>query len=189
MADSLFVPMLFYILTQWDKLASWPARFLWFGLFILIKNELLSVRDSYHCYNIKLYLLDFSSLLIFLFAVQALTKPIAPYGYDPHFWYFLSSLWFLYAVWDIVMFNQESDMVYKRQLKVWAIYMAVASAMTAVCALLLGQIDNDLNSCTNKVIFLSAQIIPGTFILYAVGCWLATIRTKFISKSEETSIQ
>ena len=178
-ADLLFVPMLFYILTQWEKLPTWPARLLWFGLFILIKNELMSVRDSYRCYSLVLYLLDFSSILIYLFAIQALTKPVALYGYDPVFWFFLSALWAAYSIWDIVMFNKETDLTYKSKLKVWAIYMAAASAMTFTSALLLSKIAKDLSSVTNQTIFYAAQLIPGTFILYAVVCWLVTVQAKF----------
>lgn len=178
-ADILFVPMLFHILTQWDKMTSWAARLLWFGLFILVKNELMSVRDSYRCYSVPLYLLDVLSLLIYLFAVQALTKSVPLYGYDPAFWFCLSALWGSYSIWDIVMFNRESDVSYKEKLKLWSIYMAVACVMTFACALLLTQIATDLSTTTNVTIFYVAQIVPGGFIVYAVICWLVTIRAKF----------
>lgn len=179
MADIMFVPMLFHILTQWDKLTTWPARFLWFGLLLLVKNELITVKDSYRCYSLVLYVLDFFSLLIFLFSVQALTKVVPPYGYNPHFWYFLAALWFFYAVWDIVMFNKETEAAQKNRLKMWTIYMCIASTFTLISAILLGQIDNDLTSNTNNIIFYSAQVVPGLFIVYAVVCWLMTVKAKF----------
>ena len=93
LADMLYVPMLFYVLTQWEKIKTVPARLLWFGLFVLIKNELMSVRDSYRVYSVGLYLLDFGSLLTCLFGVDALTRDIKPFRYDPEFWYFLAVLW------------------------------------------------------------------------------------------------
>lgn len=185
MADIMFVPMLFHILTQWDKLTTWPAKFLWFGLLLLVKNELITVKDSYRCYSLVLYLLDFTSLLLFLVSVQALTKAVPPFGYDPQFWYFLSALWLFYAIWDVVMFHKETDVLYKGQLRMWTIYMAIASTMTFVCALLLGQISKDLSTPAHTVIFYAAQLIPGTFILYAVGCWLMVVKSKFSTAAGE----
>lgn len=180
MADLLYVPMLFYVLTMWEKITTWQARLLWFGLFLLIKNELISVRGSYRCYSVVLYLLDFSSLLIFLFAVQMLIKPDTRFGYDPNFWYFLAALWFFYAIWDIVMFNNEADKTYdKAKLKLWAIYMFIATATTLLCALVMGKFASDLSSTSHKVIFYVAQIVPGTFSVYAIGCWFITVRANF----------
>ena len=186
MADLLYVPMLFYVLTMCEKITTWQARLLWFGLFLLIKNELISVRASYRCYSVVLYLLDFTSLLIFLFAVQMLIKPVAPYGYDPFFWYFLAALWFFYAIWDIVMFNNTADKIYsKTQLKLWAIFMFIATAATLLCALVMGKFANDLSSTSHKVIFYLAQLVPSTFTIYAIYCWFTTVRANFTSAPAE----
>lgn len=144
LADMLYVPMLFYVLTQWEKIKTVPARLLWFGLFVLIKNELMSVRDSYRVYSVGLYLLDFGSLLTCLFAVDALTRDIKPFRYDPEFWYFLAVLWALYATWDIMMFYKEEAPSYRKQLKVWTLYMVSASCMTLICAMVLQQVGTDL---------------------------------------------
>ncbi len=142
----------------------------------------MSVRDSYRVYSVGLYLLDFGSLLTCLFAVDALTRDIKPFRYDPEFWYFLAVLWALYATWDIMMFYKEEAPSYRKQLKVWTLYMVSASCMlTLICAMVLQQVGTNLSSTTNYCIFLGARIIPGLFMVYAVVSWLMTVNDKFVS--------
>lgn len=58
LVELLFVPMAFYVLTQFDKIDTWQRGVLWFVVFALVQNEYLSIIISKAKYNIWLYLLE-----------------------------------------------------------------------------------------------------------------------------------
>lgn len=182
LAELLFMPMVFYILTQWDKVQTWQGKVLWFLVFILVQNECLSVKDSYRKYSVWLYLCDFLSLFMYLFALKALTKSNPAIGYDPKFWIYLSVLWLGYAFWDFIMSSREEDQQTKEKLKLWGKLMILAFVVTMVCGLGLSIAIAQPESLSNKTImsFLYiCQFIPLCFILWSLYCWFKDMGVNF----------
>ena len=180
MADILFLPMLFYILTQWDKIHHWQGKILWGALFIIVQNELFSVRESYKDYNVLLYFLDLSSLLFVLFAISSLSESKSPLGYDPEFWFFIAALWLVYSLWDFVMAFKTPDGDFKRDLKRWGRWMLLFSALTVLCA--FGIITNESNTSSDgKLLIFIIQIIPFAIILWVVFQWIHDMQGRFLT--------
>lgn len=180
LAELTFMPMVFYVLTQWDKIHTWQGIALWFMIFALVQNEYLSVRGSFPKYNPWLYLLDLSSLFIYVVGLEKLTTNDPVIGYDPKFWVVLSLLWLGYALWDFLMVPHEEDPQKKEQLKRWGITMILFFVITLLCGIGLSSVvaEQTLPN-SNKYIIYILQLIPICFIFWSLFLWIKDLRSTF----------
>jgi hypothetical protein len=178
LAELLFMPMIFYILTQWEKMNSWQSKILWFMIFALVQNEFLSVRTSYRMYTAPLYLLDLLSLIMYVFCIDALANENSVLGYNPIFWIYISVLWAGYAVWDFRMNSLENNDQMKIKYKEWGRLMVLFFIITLLCGLgliLLSNVNNSQTSIFYALYIL--QLIPFGFILWALTWWIRDLKT------------
>lgn len=172
LAELLFMPMLFYVLTRWSEIDTWQGKVLWFAVFALIQNEFLSVRESYPFYNIKLYLLDLISVIVYVISIDLLTKTNSIIGYNPLFWVLISILWLGYGLWDFLMLSQETVPEKKEKFKQWGRTMLLFFFITLLCGLGLLSTVNQPTLPDNKYLIYILQFIPFCFVVWAVALWL-----------------
>ncbi len=172
MADILFMPMLFYVLTRWGDMGSLSGKILWVALLMFVYNEMMSVRESYAVYQVSIYILDLFSLFIYVLALDALSDANAYIGYDPTFWLAISGLWLNYALWDLFM----SKLVKKPdsfKYKTWSSCMFCFSITTFFCYLLISYTSSKLTIPLYKNIYYVSLLIALSMILWALYMWIS----------------
>ena len=183
LVELLFMPMTFYVLSQFDKITTWKQGLLWCVIFALIQNEYVSIKDSSPKYNIFLYLLDLLSLFVYLFALRSIFKFEEIIGYDPLFWVYLSVLWLSYGIWDWIMVFHEKDPPKKDDYKRWRNGMIICFLITILCGLALFSISIQPASIPNMVIISILQILPFGCVVWSLcGWWLLKAHLNRLNK-------
>ena len=171
MADILFMPVLFYVLTKWGDIDSIQGRFLWVALLMIVYNEMMSVRESYVVYQVSIYTLDLFSLFIFVVALDALSDNSSPIGYNPTFWLAISGLWLNYAVWDILM-SKLVDKKNASDFLVWASCMICFSFLNLFCYFVILFTFDKISIPLYKNINIVAQLISISLIIWSLSMWI-----------------
>ena len=171
LADILFMPVLFYVMTQWGQVYSWQGMVLWFVLLMIIYNEMMSVRESYSVYSISIYTLDLFSLFVYVVAVNALTKKDPYIGYSPTYWIAIGSLWIFYGVWDFIMINNvgEND---KSDYRKWGYQMILSALITFVCYWIIVQTRGHFDTKFKWYLCQIAQVCALGLICRAICLWI-----------------
>ena len=171
LADILFMPVLFYVLTQWGELTSWKGIVLWFALLMIIYNEMMSVRESYVFYSMSIYTIDLFSIFFYVIAVNALANEDPQLGYRPNFWIAIGLLWTFYAIWDIIMIKNVKDEE-KGDYRKWAFYMGGAALVTFGCYWVIDATSEQLDTKLNWYACLIAEILALGIICWALYLWI-----------------
>lgn len=171
----LFMPMAFYILTQWDKIHTWQGIIGWVVFFFLVQIESLSVSKSFDNYSLSLYLCDLLSLSMYILGLGALTKanPNPLIGYDPMFWIYLSIIYFGYACWNFLMSSRAANPQTSKSLKFLGWIMILVCIVILFCGLHLFSIVSQPTLPSNQYILYIIQIIPLLIIVGTLLYWFA----------------
>ncbi len=176
MVDILWVPLTFYVLTQWSEQDSWQEHVGLLLVFFLVQVEYLSIKQSYYAYNLKFYILDFVSFGIYFSALAILTSgSTSEIGYNPNFWGFISFLWLGHSFWDFEMRHQKTDADGRALLKWWGIKMAVFFVVGITCFIGLRYMLGNPSLPGRERLLGLVQIIPLLLVISAVVEWLKDV--------------
>jgi hypothetical protein len=171
LSDILFMPLFFYLLTQWGVLTSWQSIVLWCALLMIVYNEMMSVRESYVVYNMSIYTIDLFSIFFYVLAVNALSKEDPLLGYSPTFWIAIGFLWTFYAIWDFLMIKSVNDDA-KSDYRKWALYMGIAALVTFGCYFVIVKTSEQIDIKYNLYACRAAEILALGIILWALYLWI-----------------